>query len=87
MLTKSDIERMDSLMAAAMPRKEARGCTPRNEEKIAEILRNAELMAAEEHRLWLQSNEQFGSSIRYQPAVSREGNRNKFPKLDRWRRK
>lgn len=57
MLTKEDIERFDSIMAAVMQKREARGfdVPDRDENKIAEILEKWDRSTADEHARWIDS--------------------------------
>lgn len=57
MLNKKDIERLDSIMAAVMQKREARGfdLPDRDENKIAEILEKWERSTADEHARWADS--------------------------------
>ncbi len=87
MLTDSDMERFDSIMSAVLQRREDRGfeVPDRDEEKIAEILSQAERSAAEEHTLWAQSVEQFASTVKYQESAVASGDAHSFPQMDRYR--
>lgn len=87
MLTDADIERFDSLMSAVMQRREDRGfdVPDRDEEKIAEILGNSDRRAADEHSLWLQSKEQFASTVKFQEAANDSDELKDFPQMDNYR--
>lgn len=87
MLTDADIERFDSLMSTVMQRREDRGfdVPDRDEEKIAEILSNAERRSADEHTLWLQSKEQFASTVKFQEAAIDSDEVKEFPQMDNYR--
>ena len=56
MLTKADIQRFDSIMAAVMKKREDRGFNipDRDEDKIAEILDKWEKSAKEMDAAWLE---------------------------------
>lgn len=87
MLTDSDVERFDSIMATVLQRREDRGfmIPDRDEEKIAEILSRSERRAAAEHALWLQSREDFASAVKYQMAAVDSEENKAFPQMDRYR--
>ena len=86
MLTDSDADRFDSIMERILQRREERESIPdRNEDRIAEILYEAEKAAAEEHTNWIYSVEQFASSIKFQAAASDSDNSKEFPQIDRYR--
>lgn len=87
MLTDADNARFDSIMNKVVQRREDRGDnTPeRDEERIAQILGNAERRAALEHALWLESKERFASAVKYQPAAVDSDEVKEFSNIDRWR--
>lgn len=86
MLTEIDIERFDSIMELVLQlRKERGSMPPRDETKIAEILQKWEKSAAEQHKLLLDSEQQFANPIKYQPAATRSDNLKMFPQMNKWR--
>lgn len=86
-LTNEDVDRLDSIMNAVTQRREDRGMNlpDRDEEKIAEILSGADRAAYNEHERWLNSMEQFGSAVKFQPPIANGDDGKKFPQLDRYR--
>lgn len=87
MLTDADIERFDSMMAAVMQRREDRGfmIPDRDEERIAEILGDAERRAADEHSLLLELKQRFASAVKFQESVVDSDDNKDFPELDNYR--
>lgn len=84
MMTDSDIARMDAIMAKTMQRREDRGfmIPDRDEERIAEILSNAERRAVEEHALLMESTQQFASAVKFQEAANDSEDAKDYSQLD-----
>jgi hypothetical protein len=87
MLTDFDIERFDSIMTSVMQKREDRGfmVPDRDEERIAEVLGNAERRASEEHTVLVESKQQFASVIRYEESAVDSIDSNAFPEFDNYR--
>lgn len=86
-LTESDKERLDQILERANQRIEEREFpADRDEDKIAEILHRAELAASEEHRLLVESKQDFAGPIRHQEKADRSETLTEFPQIDRWRK-
>lgn len=87
MLTDSDIERFDSIMSSVMQKREDRGFNvpDRDEERIAEILSNAERRAAEEHARLVEVTQQFASVVKFQESASDSDEAKAFPDMDDFR--
>lgn len=86
MLTDSDKERLDSIMAASIKRMEERVFPlDRDEDKIAEILSRAERAAAEEHERLVESKAGFASTVKFQTSVTDSEDNKEFPNINRYR--
>ena len=87
MLTEYDIERLDSLMTSVLQKREDRGfmVPDRNEERIAEILSDAERRAAEQHAQLVEVKQQFASVVRFEESAIDSEATNSFPEFDSYR--
>jgi hypothetical protein len=81
-MTEIDVERLDSIMGSVLQLREERGYVPpRDEEKIAEILHKWNLSADEQHKLLVESKQQFAAKVRHQVAANKSEKLKEFPSI------